>query len=71
MMLINVSIVAYLVIFFGSFFLSVFDAGHHTHTRFYYYPLTVLIYGAALIGFVVFVYTSTGFLELWDLAVSL
>ncbi|MEX2640337.1 MAG: hypothetical protein WD266_06605 [Balneolales bacterium] len=69
--LINTVTIMSLFIFFGSFLFAVIDAGKQAYTRFYYYPLTIVIYGALLVGFTAWVYLDTGFIELWDLAVSL
>ncbi|MEX0772014.1 MAG: hypothetical protein WD038_02545 [Balneolales bacterium] len=69
--LVNITALTFLTIFFGSFLFSAFDAGNHTVTRFYYYPLTAAIYGVLLINFLIWVYFATGFVEFWDLATSL
>lgn len=69
--IINIFALIYLIVSLGSFIFAVIDAGKHTVTPFYYYPLTVIIYGIVFAVFIIWLYLASGFPEIWDLAVSL
>lgn len=68
---INIVAVMFLIVLFGSFVYSVIDAGNHTYTRYFYYPLTLVVYACLMLSFLFWVFLTTGFTEFWDLAVSL
>ncbi|MEX2396476.1 MAG: hypothetical protein WD491_05585 [Balneolales bacterium] len=69
--IINITALMFLILIAGNFLFSVFDAGSHTFTRFYYYPVTAGVYSILLLGLIIWVYYITGFVEYWDLATSL
>ncbi len=69
--IITVLAISYLIILFGSFILAAFDASRYIYIRFYYYPLTIGLYLASLVFLYFFVLSGNGYVNAWELAVSL
>lgn len=67
-MAITILIVLYLATLFGTFLLAAFDASRFIYIRFYYFPLTIGLYVAALIFLYIYVLSGNGYVEAWELA---
>lgn len=70
-LIITILAVSYLIILFGSFILAAVDASRYIYIRFYYYPLTIGLYLACLVFLYFFVLSGSGYVNAWELAVSL
>lgn len=67
-MVITILIILYLVVLFGSYLLAAIDASRFIYIRFYYYPLTIGLYIAALVLLYIYVLSGNGYVNAWELA---